>query len=84
MAYVFEAKNPKFDADYTRECEDLLEPSFKSFVENIEILGWDGDVVAEALMSLAEKHRNKRQSVSKSDPIDISLSEMRIKYGSVQ
>lgn len=82
MAYVFDAGNT--DPDYARECEALLEPSFRSFVENIEILGWDRDVVAETLRSLAEKHYRKRQPRNGLDPADIRLGELRIKYGSVQ
>lgn len=84
MAYVFDAGNPRHDPDYARECEELLEPSFRSFVENIEVLGWDREVVADVLRSLAEKHYRKRQSPGRLDPADIPLGELRIKYGSVQ
>lgn len=57
---VFDSRSPKSDPEYLRHCEETLTPSFNSFVEMVEDLGWDGDVVAQALKSLAEANIKRR------------------------
>ncbi len=59
-------KNPG-DDDYDIACEEALAPAFNDLADMAENRGWDGDVVAAALRSLADANIRGRSENRKTD-----------------
>jgi hypothetical protein len=55
------------DCDYDIDCEEALAPAFNDLADMAESNGWNGDVVAAALLSLADANIKGRSENRKTD-----------------
>ena len=60
-------KTSPADADHVLDCEFAIEPYFQELAEKAKSAGWDEDVVAMALVGLAEAHLHMKKANGDTD-----------------
>ncbi|KAF0135614.1 MAG: hypothetical protein FD152_1277 [Xanthobacteraceae bacterium] len=69
-------KTTPADPDHVLDAEFALEPYFQELAEKAKAAGWDEDVVAMALVGLAEAHLHMRKANGATD-LAISLARAK-------
>lgn len=69
-------KTTPADPDHVLDAEFALEPYFQDIAEKAKAAGWDEDVIAMALVGLAEAHLHMRKANGATD-LAISLARAK-------
>lgn len=69
-------KTTPADPDHVLDAEFSLEPYFQELAEKAKAAGWDADVVAMALVGLAEAHLHMRKANGATD-LAVSLARAK-------